>query len=810
MLTGRRRKIVAWIFAAIVLLPLLAIGGGYIWWSRSLPKLDGEIRLAGLDAGVRVIRDKHGVPHIFAGDLKDAARTLGYLHAQDRFFQMDITRRVLQGRLAETIGPRGLPLDRLYRTLDLAGRGRASYAVLPDGLKAHMQAYADGVNAWLQTSGQALPLEYTLLGFEPEPWRPGDAIIWGKGMAWKLSANWRQDATRAMLAAAYGRERTERLFPPRSPEWPITLQPEIARGPSRGASMLPRWDGDDTWMRNTALLDRLLALPSAGGGASNEWVVDGTRSATGKPILANDPHLELDIPILWYLVRVTTPEITLSGATAPGAPLIVLGQNGHIAWGFTTTDSDTQDLFVETQAGDDSQSYLTPDGPQPIRSEKVTIKVKGESSVELTRRETRHGPIISDIGQQADALAGEGKIISLAWTGLARDDTTADALFQLSLAKSWQEFLDAMRAYRSPAQNIVYADRVGNIGFINAGLVPIRKSGDGRYPADGASGVSDWSGEVPFEGWPKLFNPPAGAIVNSNNAVIGPDYPYWFGRDQTAGYRAIRIIELLGAKPRHDLDSMAAIQTDIQAAHARDLVPFLLKLQPETELERQALKLLAKWDFSADHRHPEPLILDWWLRRMNEELLKSGLDPLAPVSGALNASVVVSVLREPNGFCRTADAGEDCMKAVRAALQKTLAELSSRYGADISKWRWGDEHVAVMENQVLDNIPGFRNLFGVAFPSDGGFYSVNRGGSLGGPGEKHPLLRKSGAGFRGIYDLADPTRSRFIIATGQSGHPLSPFYADQLPLYKAGRSIRLDLSEDELKAEASGTLIFRP
>ena len=553
-----------------------------------------------------------------------------------------------------------------------------------------------------------------------------------------------------------------------------------------------------------------MPCPPYGSGASNEWVVDGTRSETGKPILANDPHLELEVPILWYLARVTTPEITLSGATAPGAPLIVLGQNGHIAWGFTTTDSDTQDLFIETQAAADPGSYLTPEGPRPIRAEKITIKVKGEAPVEIMRRETRHGPVISDIGQQTGALVGEGKMVSLAWTGLSRDDRTADALFKMSLAKNWQEFLEALRPYRSPAQNIVYADRDGNIGFINPGTVPIRKSGDGRYPADGASGDFDWTGEVPFQGWPKLLNPAEGAIVNANNTVTGPDYPYWFGRDQAAGHRAMRIIEMIGAKPQHDLDSMAAIQNDIEAVHARDLIPFLLKLQPETELEKQALTRLSDWDFKADKNRPEALILDWWLLRMNEALLKSGLDPVAAASGIFNAATVVSILKEPNGFCRTAEAGPDCMKAVQSAFARTLAELSARYGDDLSDWRWGDEHVAVMENQVLDNVPGFRSMFGVSYPSDGGFYSVNRGGSLGRPNEQNPVVKKSGAGFRGIYDLADPSRSRFIIATGQSAHPLSPFYADQLPLYKAGQSIRLIKSEDELMAEKTGVLVFKP
>jgi penicillin amidase len=808
MVASRLGRIFIWLIAIVIAVPLIGAAGGFLWWRQSLPQLNGEVQLDRLGAEVRVIRDRHGVPHITASDRTDAARVLGYLHAQDRFFQMDITRRVLQGRISEAIGPRGLSLDKLFRTLDIAGRASESVAALSPELTASLHAYADGVNAWLRDGGQSLPLEYALLGIEPEPWKPEDSILWGKGMAWKLSANWRQDATRAALAADYGRARAERFFPPIFPEWPVTLKPDIKRGEQQGAAL------SDPEQRAQAQVNAhiaaLLDLPSIGAGASNEWVIDGSRSTTGMPILANDPHLELDIPILWYMARITTPEMSVAGVTAPGVPIVLLGQNEHVAWGFTTTDSDAQDLFIETIAPDQPDHYQTPDGPQPIRTETVTIAVKGEAPVEYVRRETRHGPVISDALPLAETLAGEGRMISLAWNGLNRRDTSAEAFFKLNMASNWSEFQDALRLHKSPAQNIVYADRQGNIGFINAGEIPVRASGDGRYPVDGASGAYDWTGIVPFEGWPKLFNPPAGAIVNANNAVIGADYPYWFGRDQTAGYRAMRIIERLSGRPKHDLDSMADIQMDIEAAHARDLVPFLLKLEPETDIERQALDLLKTWNFAASADRPEPLILDWWLLRVNEELLKSGLDPLAPATGGLNASVVVSILREANGFCRDQDAGPDCMGAVRAAFTKTIDELSARYGSDVAQWRWGQEHVALMDNQVLDNIPGFREMFGVSFPSDGGFYSVNRGGSLGEPDALHPLVRKSGAGFRGVYDLADPSRSRFMIATGQSGHPLSPHYADLLPLYRKGESIRLHLSDEDLQAQKTGELVFRP
>ena len=801
------RRWLSWLAVIFIALPVLAIAAGYGWWTRSLPQTSGTVSITGLSAEARAIRDRYGVPHIFAATMNDATRVLGYVHAQDRLFQMDITRRVSQGRLAAIIGQDGLRYDRLFRTLDLAGHAAKSVAALSPEARAQLDAYAAGVNAWL-AEGHALPIEYTVLGFTPESWKPEDSILWGKAMAWKLSANWRQDALRAKLAKRYHREKLERLFPKPFPDWPVSIEPKLAGSASRAdaGDRIPA--PDEAAAAKAAAIDfaELLALPTIGHAASNEWVVNGSRSTTGKPLLANDPHLELGVPIIWYLARITTPELTVTGATAPGAPVVVLGQNGHIAWGFTTTESDTQDLFIETVDPQRAGHYITPEGSQPFVAEQADIEVKGAPPAPFTRRLTHHGPVISDI--MTDVIGGD-ELVSLGWTGFSDSDTTAEALFRINTARNTQEFLGALRLYHSPTQNIVVAATDGTIGFVNAGDVPVRKSGDGRYPVDGASGAADWTGLVPFDGWPQLFNPPAGAIVNANNMVTRLDYPYWLGYDQGPGFRASRIVELLGARQRHDLASFSAIQMDIQAIHARDLVPYLLKAPADTPLASKALDLMRKWDFRAAHDRPEPLILDWWLRRMNVHMLRSGLDALAPSVGGLNAAAVIDLLRHPDGFCN-GEAGSDCMVAVKAAFSETLAELSSRYGNEPSRWRWGDEHVADMENQVMDRVPGFKRLFNLDFPSDGGFYSINRGGNVGVTDPNHPLTRNSGAGFRGLYDLADPSQSRFIIATGESAHPLSPHYSDQLPLWRRGDGIRLYISEAELTKANEGMLTFRP
>ena len=800
-------RLFKWLALSVLLASLVAIVAGYGWWMRGLPRTSGAVALPGLEGEARVIRDRYGVPHIFAPSMNDAMRVLGYLHAQDRMFQMDITRRVSQGRLAAVIGPDGLRYDRLFRTLDLAGHARKSLDAFSPEARAQLDAYAAGVNTWLAEGKQALPAEYMLLGLSPEPWKPEDSILWGKAMAWKLSGNWRQDALRAKLALRYETARIERLFPKPFPEWPVTIQPQLSAPSGRADAGTPSSpDGAERARASAIDFAEMLALPVIGHGASNEWVVDGNHSVTGKPLLANDPHLELGIPILWYLARITTPELTLTGATAPGAPAVLLGQNGHIAWGFTTTESDTQDLFIETLDAAQPGNVITPEGSRPIVEEKSEIAVKGMAPAPFTRRLTPHGPVLSETG--AD-IATKEQLVSLAWTGFSDTDRTAEAFFKINVAHNKDDFLAALHLYEAPAQNAAFAATDGTIGFVNSGAVPVRKSGDGRYPASGASGSGDWVGMVPFEGWPQIFNPPAGAIVNANNMVAGLDYPYWLGYDQGPGFRARRILELIGEKERHDLASFSAIQMDVQAIHARDLVPYLLKAPAETPLARQALDLMRNWNFAATRDRPEPLILDWWLRRMNMHLLKSGLDALAPAVGGLNAASVIDVLRNPDGFCN-GEAGNDCSGAVKAALDETLEELAGRYGQDVSRWRWGDEHKARMENQVMDRVPGFRTLFGLDFPSDGGFYSINRGGSVGATDPAHPLIRNSGAGYRGIYDLADPSQSRFIIATGESAHPLSHHYADQLPLWRNGEGIRLHVPEAELLAGNGGVLHFHP
>jgi penicillin G amidase len=829
-------------FLTIVVWPVAAVLGavlaGTVLWQRALPEMEGRHPLKGLQAAVEVYRDAQAVPHIFAGNRADALRALGYLHAADRFFMMEMNRRAGQGRLAEVVGPDMLGIDKFLRTLGVYRLAQKSYDHFRPDQQALFVAYAEGVNAWLAAHHDKLPVEFTVLGFAPEPWRPADSIVWGKLMALRLSQNMQGELERAALRAKFPSEMVERLYPPYPQDAPVTIQPDFAvptgkmiptvkpdAGKAKKSKLRQRQGAPDspkpraatpsaiTPTLGQAFAHLAAAWPFPPTGASNEWVVSGSRTASGQPILANDPHLGLETPVLWYLARLITPDGELKGATVPGLPVVLLGQNDAIAWGFTTTNSDVQDVFIEALSPQNPTRYLTPDGDAPFITRREVIKVKGQPDVVLNVRATRHGPVISDSDAAAKAaLADDEHVLSLAFTGLGEADTTAGALLDLNAARDWPGFLQALQTYQTPPQNIVYADRAGAIGFINPGLVPVRKAGDGRYPVEGASGAFDWQGTIAFAQLPQLINPPGGVILNANNAVVGHDIAA-YGRSWDTPYRAQRIAELLQPLRKSSVTDHAAIQGDILALPARQLVPALLALLPRDGLapdETLARDLLQDWDGAMLASRPEPLLFEWWLMRLYDALLRP------PFGGAAtqqyNALAVQQVLANPSGWCdrRIQPRSADCAPQVRAALQQTLSELTVRYGEDIRTWRWGSEHFAPMPNKVLGHVPGFNKFFGLEHFSDGGFYTVNRGGNFDENGKTHPLIKTHGGGYRALYDLADPANSRFMIATGQSGHPLSPYYANLLPLWRTNQSVTLSGSAADFAAQHNGHLTFVP
>jgi penicillin G amidase len=777
----------------IALVVVATLAGAYLFW-RAMPAYSGRETLPGLSAEARVWRDDYGVPHIFAASMDDAMRSLGYLHASERLFQMELQRRVGQGRMSEFAGADLLNVDKFMRTLGFYREAEASFAALSPMAQKRLQAYAEGINAFLDGHGSALPPEFLISGARPEPWKPADSLVIGKLLSLELSNNYKLEALRAHLRQKLGPEQAAWMFPGMKPGAPITTEPALT----------------STHASSESIEDQIGALIGVSHGASNEWVVAGSRTVTGKPILANDPHLELGAPILWYLARIVTPEGSVKGGTIPGTPIVLLGQNDSIAWGFTTADTDVQDLFIETVDPSNPSQYLTPDGAKPFETRDEIIHVKDAVDVKLTVRATRHGPVLSDVSKDLASLAEPGKAIALGFTGLGDRDSTMEAVIRLNAARNWDQFLDALRLYQTPTQNIVFADDSGDIGFFSPGLVPLRKSGDGLAPVDGASGAFDWIGMIPFEQLPQLHNPEIGFAFNANNANVPDDHQPTFGQDWEENFRARRIQQFMDTIDKHSLDTSAAMQADHLSLAAKDLQPFIAMIAPTDERARQAQALLMNWSAVMDKDRAEPLIFAAFLGALHRILLVDKTGVAMEDKGPFAATTLISLMRDHPSWCDAPGKPDpDCRKALGQALDEGLALLVKRDGADMSQWRWGAEHVALLQHRVFGHVPLLDRVSDLSVPSSGGFYTLDRGGGFDTPPDK-PFARTHAGGFRGLYDLGAPEKSRFMIATGESGHIFSRHYRDLAPLWIDGKSITLAGSEDDLKKAGAAELTLSP
>ena len=778
---------------AIVVVVAAAVTGAIVL-ETSVPDYGGQDRIPELGGPVTVVRDANAVPHIFADNPLDAYRALGYVHAQDRFFQMELARRTGTGRLSELIGSAGLRTDRFMRTLAIGELAEAAVANMAPATRAAVDAYTEGVNAWLQSPRTGRPAELVLLGLEPEPWRAADSAMWGRMMALLLSGNWTDELLRAQLASRLDAQQLADLWPGEPSDSPTTLA-----GVARSFDFAGIIDA----------IPEFLFTESA----SNQWVVDGSRSASGKPLLANDPHLGFMAPGMWYLARIVTPEYTAAGATLPGQPFFAVGHNSDLAWGFTTTHADTQDLFIERLNPDDPSQYLVPGGTLPfeIRQESIAVRFRGEPEL-LTVRTTRHGPVISDISAAAAAVTPADQVLALAFPALLPDDRTVDALFLINQAKTRDDLMAALSLFHSPMQNMVYAFANGDIGFVAAARVPMRPKGDGRTPVPGWTGEYDWDGFVPFAELPQRHNPSTGWLANANNRVVGDGYPHLITPDWPEGFRAQRIGTLLEQTQQHDAESFTAIQLDIISPAAQELLPELLRLlvPPDEPVARAAAALLQDWDGAMARTQPQPLIVTAWLQSLRGTLYGDELGPLAARYGGSRPRVVQRMLNSRTAWCdnTTTTAVEDCTAAVSAAFANAVRELRDLLGDDPADWRWGDVHVARFEHPLLRRIPVLRNLFAVTIATDGGDFTINRGTPRSSGTNRFSHVH--GAGLRAIFDLSDLDNSRLMIATGQSGHIRSKFFADTTPPWRDGRYLVLKGDPAALRRQTTGELTLVP
>ncbi len=745
LLWARRGVALLWTLLLFVLTAVAAA----VWLSLPPP---GRVEIPGLGTAATVSLDADGIPRIAAGSERDAAAALGFMHARDRMFQMDLMRRNASGRLSELVGTATLPQDRLMRTLGLRRRAEADLVGLDDDTRGLLDAYAAGVNAWIAARGRLAAPEFIPLG-PPEPWSPVDSLLWGKTMGLFLSSNWRQEVARATLLQRQPGLAVRDYWPPQDG----TPAPQASIGigfASRLAELVPAFPAPFT-------------LPDE---ASNEWAVDGAHSATGAPLLAGDPHLGFSMPGIWYLARLDMPGGVLAGATAPGVPFLVMGHNGHIAWTFTTTGADTQDVFVETPLPDGS--YATPDGPRPFMTRDERIRVRGQPDEVLRVRETRHGPVLSDLDHPG------GPVLAVAMANLQSGDA-APGLLALNHAADVAAAGRAAALIMAPVQNMLVADRAG-IAQFTTGRVPVRASGDGSVPVPGADGAHDWTGFASGDALPHQAAPPSGHLVNANERVAPPDFPVFMGRDWFGDWRARRIRALLDATARHDEADFAAMQVDPVSAFAQAVLPQLLATAPADEASARALSLLQGWDGAMRMDLPQPLLFNEWVRVFEASLLSHAGVP-AGIAGA--GYDVMAYALSPAGawWCRG-----DCGPLLTQSLADAVAGLTTRHGPAPEGWRWGAEHRAVFSHPLLGQIPLLSWLATWSIEQPGDDTTVYRGGT-----RLNNWLSVHGAGYRGVYDLADLDRSLFTMTPGQSGHPLRRTAASLMQRWRDGIGLRL-------------------
>jgi penicillin G amidase len=821
-MTRLTRGLVRAVIIAGLLILLLAAGAAGLLWS-TLPPSTQESHIPGLAAPVAISFDADGIPRIQAANDTDAAAALGFVHARDRMFQMEMMRRAASGRLSEFAGSATLPIDRMMRVLGLRLRAEADLGLMPADTRALLEAYSRGVNAWIALRGRRAAPEFLLLG-APEPWTPVDSLLWGQTMGLWLSSNWRTELSRLALAGKTPQWMIDTLWPPDTdaghPEAGLPAPRHAEAGPSSG-----RGSGSDSGPSpgQDAVAEHLLALLprfpgpfTQPGTASNAWAVDGAHSATGSPLLAGDPHLAFGFPAIWYLARIDTPNTTLAGATAPGVPFMVLGRNRDIAWTFTTTGADTQDVFIETPVGatgTGAGGYATPDGSSPFVVRHEIIKIRGQPDELLIVRETRHGPVISDLD------GGSGPILAVSMANLQPGNMAAAGLRALNLARSVADAGRAAPAITAPVQNLMVADRT-TIGLFVTGRVPIRRAGDGSAPVQGADGTHDWIGWASGDQLPHVVAPASGHLVNANERIAPPDFPVFLARDWFGDWRARRIRERLAATPRATPADFARMQLDVVSPLARDLLPRLLAVPTADPRVATALDLLRQWDGSMARELPQPLIFTAWLERFVDLVLRGAGIPLAN-AGPRNefAAYLLSSRGADQGARQQAQqkarpgaqqgvdqgaqqgvqhgpqqgaqqatpwCGGDCSITLRAALEATVTDLAARFGPDPAAWRWGQPHQAVFANPLLAQLPLIGRWTTFRIESSGGDATIDRGVPARGSFESI-----HGPEFRAVYDLADLDRSLFVVAPGQSGNPLSSHAADFLRRWRDGETIML-------------------
>ena len=802
-------RALGYLLALLLTLVLLLGGWGYWRVRMCLPQLDGTVRVAGLGAPVDVLRDAHGVPHVRARSLEDLLCAQGYVTAQDRLFQMDLSRRLAEGELAEIAGEGALRLDIEARTLGIPQVLERAAAAADEPSRKLMDAYVRGVNAYISTHTASLPVEFAILHYQPRPWRTVDSIAVGLNMFKSLSTTWQEDLVRERILAKVGSDLYADLFPDHSPlDRPVAVplpQPtdveaveRVSRRPFGEEGLGARGATQTAEPQAIRQLSIAQALEASLG--SNNWVVNGKHTQSGKPLLANDPHLGHRVPSVWYMIHLKAPGVNVSGVSLPGLPLVVIGHNERIAWGMTNTGPDVQDLYVERFNPQDPKQYWHVNEWVQVEEREETIKIRGKQDYRLAVRATNHGPIISPLIPQESG----GREIALRWTAL---DSGALRFTFLNLdgAQNWEQFTRALRDWAGPEQNFVYADVDGNIGYYAPARIPIRKQGDGSVPVPGDTGEYDWIGYVPFENLPHAYNPAAGIMATANGRVVPDGYPFFITHQWEAPYRTARIFQLLEQPgKRFTVSDMMGVQADIHALDdmwlAAQLVAAGDRHPPETADAQYALSTLRGWDGEALANSAPTLVCEVTSETLLQGILRPKLgNDLSgynwPTRYVFLANVVDGRLARwlPPG---EADFDVTLIKSLEEAVQRIPYLVRSH---DHAAWRWGDTIPLTFHHPLSGASPLLVRLFDVGpFPQAGTARTVKATTSAHGPS------------MRIVNDLSDLDNSVQVITLGESGQVFSPYYRDQFETWYDGGNLPMPFSDSAVDKATVHRLLLQP
>jgi len=803
---GKLLRLTFWALV-IVLAACLVVTAAYLYSAQSSPS--GKRSIKGISDSVAISFDEFDIPHIKAKSQADALFALGYMHASERSWQLEMNRRLASGRLSEILGSETVKIDRFIRTLGIKRVAEQQFDRYPVNAKRLLQSYADGVNAGNANLGWALPLEYFLTGSKPGHWSPTDSVAWMMMMALDLGGNWDKEFQRLELSQFLTTKQIWEILPPYEPGSQVSnldfakMYKDLnlfnpAAGPIEGRSKnLP----------STELGS--FDLPGGKEGiGSNNWALSGKLTSSGKPLLANDPHLGLSAPAIWYFAHLDAPGMNVIGGTLPGIPAIVLGRTDKFAWSFTNTNPDVQDLYIEQIDLNTPSMYRGPDGPLPFKVHQEIIDVKGSASFTFLVKATRHGPIISDSYARAKRSIDTKRFaLALRWTALDSENQSVVGLLEMNQAKDIGSFKQALRKNYAPMQNVVMADTEGNITFQTAGVAPRRILHQGLYgvaPALGWEKQFDWNGYIPFDQLPASHNPDQGWIATANQRIIATNDPNPLTGDWDLPMRYDRIVELIKSRNNHDLNSMKTMQADTLSLGATPLLGLFKSSKPTHKLAAQAQEIIQNFDGDMRVDSAGALIFNAWADQLTRNLYTrlSYLFSESYGSRSYRHPLLIALDNPDSPWCDDPKTKqlETCLESSNNAFDKALEYLSNQYGSDPKNWVWGKAHIAVSEHRPLSKVPVLGKLFNLETPFPGDSYTVN----VGRPEflkSINPYQTVQGPSMRSVYDLSDLEKSLFIYQTGQSGWVQSKLYRNMNPLWAKNEYLPLQMKPESTKRQ---------